>query len=392
MLLLLARDNRHGSFSKRNLLQRAETGKFTLHFFSQVLTLQATTKSSPNILSGLNHHALMALPFIGLRVGIDEMTPTKAVYAIYDGELNSLRFVHGDGSIVIPDQVCFLKEFKSGTSNNSQLLYSSELKKRSAEHFKQLTSNEDYAIRYTAKARNKFPTKSSVTAFLTFVSDLELNSCPALTPLPSDYLTQWDNNEPTLCISLVHSPKYDFSTQGFQGRVSIAQEAGFRELHVDFTHEYKSTISYLDFQHAAFCLKGLKEEELVHFLQEGQNNPKYFVDGLTPPLAPRRCVPLQTTTGWTVDFFIARFRFYESVYGEGEYQRLPNPVAWLEAELEEEKRCEGKDEVGLGRPWKGMVEGKEYEAVLDWDTLAAYDFWAAGGKKYPTLLSSPVCD
>lgn len=318
------------------------------------------------------------------------MTPTKAVYAIYDGELDSLRFVHGDGSIIIPSQVCFLKEFKSGTSNNSQLLYSSELKKRSAKHFEQLTSNKDDAIRYTARVRNKFPTKSSVTASLTFVSDLELDSCPALTLLPPDYLTQWDNNKPTLCISLIHSPKYDFSTQGFQGRISPAYEVRFRALHINFKHRYESRISYLDFQHAAFCLKGLKED-LVHFLQEGRNDPKYFIDGLTPPLAPRPCVPLETTTGWTVDCFIARFRFYEKVYNEGEYQRLPNPIAWLEAELEEEKRCEGKDIVGLGRPWKGHVDGKKCEAVVDWDTLAGYDFWAVGGAQYPRLVSSLVC-
>jgi hypothetical protein len=63
----------------------------------------------------------------------------------------------------------------------------------------------------------------------------------------------------------------------------------------------------------------------------------------------------------------------------------------LEAELEEEKRNEGKDEVGVIWPWKGLVEGEECEAVVDWDILAGLDFRATGGREYPRLLSPLVC-
>jgi hypothetical protein len=331
----------------------------------------------------------MTLPFIGIRVGIDEITPTKAIYAIYDPELDILRFVHGDGLIVVPDQVCFLKSFRG---NNGQRLHLTELKNRCASHIRQIHSEGPDDVEYAAEARNQFPTKSSVTASLTFTSDLRPYSCPALTPLPPGYLNQHVKakaNNFMSRISLLCGPKYDFNPHGFQGRISREQADLFKELHSEFNRAYKSNISFFDFQHAAFCLSGLKKAGLVHFLYEGQNDPKYFVDGQTPPLPPIPCVPLETTTGWTVDCFLSRFRMYENLFDNCHYQRLPNPVLWLEAQLEEEERDR---EIYEGMwPWKGLIDGEKCQPVIDWDILAGLELRAEAGKKYPRLLSSEVC-
>ena len=62
----------------------------------------------------LNDEALMALPFIGALVGVDQYCPTKAVYDIYDISITSLRFVHGDGIFISSEQVSFMKAFKNG--------------------------------------------------------------------------------------------------------------------------------------------------------------------------------------------------------------------------------------------------------------------------------------
>ena len=61
----------------------------------------------------------MALPFVGLLVGVDGHVPTHAVYAIYDPSVAGPRFVRGDGELVIPEQVYFSKTFKDGMQNLS---------------------------------------------------------------------------------------------------------------------------------------------------------------------------------------------------------------------------------------------------------------------------------
>jgi len=60
---------------------------------------------------------------------VGELVPTKAVYAVYDSNTANLRFVHGDGQIIVPEQVCMMQTFKDNQPNfnRSQRLHLIEL-------------------------------------------------------------------------------------------------------------------------------------------------------------------------------------------------------------------------------------------------------------------------
>jgi len=84
----------------------------------------------------LNDKALMALPFIAMIVGVDELTPTKAIYAIYDPSNAGLAYVRGDGTFAASEQICFRRDFKNSSMplNLSQRMHLEELMGRSAIH------------------------------------------------------------------------------------------------------------------------------------------------------------------------------------------------------------------------------------------------------------------
>ncbi|PMD53795.1 uncharacterized protein K444DRAFT_618987 [Hyaloscypha bicolor E] len=108
--------------------------------------------------------------------------------------------------------------------------------------------------------------------------------------------------------------------------------------------------------------------ELISFVLESQNDPKYFVpNGVTPLLPLKVLNPRRTSRGWSVDCFIARFERFERIF-KGGYERWPNPVAWLEAEIDREE-CQNQ----TMRPWKLVVEEGEKEPkeppVICWETL-----------------------
>lgn len=121
----------------------------------------------------------MALPFIGMFVGADELVPTKAIYAIYDPSNCGIAYIRGDGTFAVARQICFTRQFKDASSplHRSQRTHLPELMTRSALHYGQINS-KNYL---PAEILTKFPTQSSVKASLTYVNDLIMNSCPALT-------------------------------------------------------------------------------------------------------------------------------------------------------------------------------------------------------------------
>jgi len=80
----------------------------------------------------------------------------------YDANIAGIRFVHGDGQIIAPEQVCMMQTFKDNKPNfnRSQRLHLIELIGRSVKHFKILNGGDSYALRTIKK---QFQTISSVS-------------------------------------------------------------------------------------------------------------------------------------------------------------------------------------------------------------------------------------
>lgn len=134
-------------------------------------TWQTLADHSSSIPNSISQDVLFALPYIGLLVGIDELTPSNAVYGIYDSSHHGLRFVRGDGIFIPQHQVCFLKLFNDGSSqHSSQRAYFRELVRRSAIHCYS-TKN----ARFAADCRNTFPTLGMIksTLLMLAISNLE---------------------------------------------------------------------------------------------------------------------------------------------------------------------------------------------------------------------------
>ena len=222
---------------------------------------------------------------------------------------------------------------------------------------------------------------------LTFVRDIRKDSCPALTDLPPPEDFQ-DNAVPTISLT-INSP-WDFSTLGFQACVRPESDAKLTILRNQYFLKYRSEIAPTDFQHALFCLAGLMEKDLVPFVLEGQNNPKFFLHyGVTPPKSPVVLKPRRTSFDWTVDCFVARFRRFENLFNDG-YERWPNPIAWLEAEMDREY-YQGQQV----QPWKLVTEKGEKEPrnppIIDWETLQNLKWDTIGDySHYPKTMLSQV--
>ena len=99
--------------------------------------------------------------------------PTKAVYALYDSSIACLRFVHGDGTLVNAERVCFRNTFKDETSNlnRSQRLHFIELMNRSVDHYRLMSESGEFRSRVA----REFPTESSVRECPTNSGTLEAN-------------------------------------------------------------------------------------------------------------------------------------------------------------------------------------------------------------------------
>ncbi|KAH7409068.1 hypothetical protein BKA64DRAFT_742228 [Cadophora sp. MPI-SDFR-AT-0126] len=283
----------------------------------------------------LSDKALMALPFIGMFVGVDELVPTKAIYAVYDPSNCGITYLHVDGTFAVARHICFTKQFKDPSIplHRSQRAYLPELMARSALHYRQI-NRRDF---FSADIVLKFPTQSSAKASLTYVEDLVMGSCLALTSF--DATPNGPDRAPPH-IDLEDKPIWDFNTTDFQA-VTVPRDEVFHSKYGEFKWQYPTVgINVVDFQLAAFCLAGMLKQRLVSFLYEGQNDRRYFVRNQTPVKEPALVAPLRTAKGWTVDCFLARFGKFQKVYTKGTYAQIPNPINWLESEMENETRLE----------------------------------------------------
>jgi hypothetical protein len=232
---------------------------------SQYQKNQLPTHCTPNKPSHLNETALLALlalPFISVFVGIDDLHPTKAVYALYDASTSSLRFTHGDGTLLPPEQVCFRKTFQSGGRQigTSQRVYFMELLRRSTKYY-QLWHSPNNAP-FIASCRKHFPDVGAVRFALEYYSDLRFGPgepCPALSALSLPEKTGVYRDQGVSCVTLGVSPVWNFDPKlGFQPLVHRQREAELRDKHELFMKAFAGRITWEDFQKAAFCLAGLE--------------------------------------------------------------------------------------------------------------------------------------
>jgi hypothetical protein len=276
---------------------------------------------------------------------------------------------------------------------------------RGMKYYHLITQNEEFK----ATVAREFPTASSVSqhlmgmvilkveilqvkATLTFMCDLKQNSCPALTEFLPQKARIFDEELPDQampCIPLTAGPVWDFSSKGFQAFATHEMDLEFTRLYRDYCNKYRTKTLPIDFQHALFCLAGLMEANLIPFVSAGQNNPKFFANGVTPPIPPKLLMPRRTSGDWTVNCFIARFGKFEAIFNGG-YERWPNPIAWLEAEIALEEVRGQKP-----RPWKLVLEKGEKEPkdppVIDWEILQRLK-WATRGNyfQYPKPMKPNV--
>lgn len=224
--------------------------------------------------------------------------------------------------------------------------------------------------------------QSSVKASLTYLCDLVVGSCPALTtinPTPSGP----DISPPH--VSLVGQPVWDFNTAGFQAFAAPGNDI-IDTKYMDFKAKYPSVrINVVDFQHAAFCLAGMLTTDLISFLYEGQNDRDYFRRGPTSVKEAKFVAPLRTAKGWTPDCFIARFERYSNIYTKDTYAQIPNPTHWLQAEMDYEAQ-RGRAKL----PWFVDAEA-ENDSVVSWELLRVMQFDTRGdSKQYPKSLIPKV--
>jgi hypothetical protein len=180
---------------------------------------------------------------------------------------------------------------------------------------------------------------------------------PALTQLPpqGDYTPVADEHltQTMPCIPLSAGPKWNFDPRlQFQPLVKSYTRQKLAKRFEEFREKYGySRLSWGEFQQAAFCLVGLKVAGFISFIS-GQEDD--------------RARPLATVEGWTIDCFLARYKKFVAFIDHMKFAQCPNPIYWLEAELEDESRLKRK---GLGfqvvRPWKGLVAEKAVLAVVD---------------------------
>jgi hypothetical protein len=280
----------------------------------------------------------MALPFIGLLVGVNEFVPTKAVYAIHDPSVSSIRFVHGDGTFAIPENVCFLQSFRGGNPEmgHRQRIHAVELMHASAKYYQFSNLAGPYRM---AVFKGRFLTTSEVKSALTFYSDLDSGigePCPALKQLPplEGYLLVPDEgfyNQGMPCVSLMTDQTWNFDPRLRFKPAVLDGKYEFKSKFWEFKEKYNySNLSWLEFQQAVFCLVGLEKAGLVSFVHAWKNDSR----------SPKLVKPPITIGGWTVDCFLARFVKFMAFVHRMNFAQCPNPIYWLEAELEDEYRIQ----------------------------------------------------
>jgi len=198
------------------------------------------------------------------------------------------------------------------------------------------------------------------------VCKIREGSCAATTDLPTPDNLQ-GHALPT--VSLTPNQTWDFDPFGFQACVAQESDAELTLLRENFRVKYGYEIAPNDFQQALFCLAGLMKNELIPFVLEGQNTAKYFLPyGVTPPKPSKLLIPRRTSLDWTIDCFVARFGRFEKLFNGG-YECWPNPIAWIEAEIDREEVQ--REAV---RPWRlvsarGERELMEPPVVDVWTTV-----------------------
>ncbi|XMA09321.1 hypothetical protein WAI453_002112 [Rhynchosporium graminicola] len=282
---------------------------------------------------GLTDDELRALPFIGMFVGVDELIPTKAVYAVCDPSNCGITYVRGDGTFAIARQICFTRNFKDTSIPNyrSQRTYLPELITRTAMYHHHTYNKEEHLANGTSTST----TISSVKASLTYLGDLEMQSCPALTAFDS---TPIGPDRATHHLALKGTLKWNFGTAGFQAFAPQGIDIVTTK-HQEFKQKYINVnISLDDFQQALFCLGGMLKAGLIDFLREGQNDQSTFA-------------------------------------------QIPNPINWLEAEMNNEARLKK-----LQMPWEISVKDRD-NSIISWELLKTLQLKTRGDTKtYPKSL------
>jgi hypothetical protein len=347
-----------------------------------IQTSQILPPSVPNTPHAISQEALLALPYISLIVGIDELVPTKAVYALYDPDTPGLRFVRGDGTFIPQQQICFHKAFKNSTAQcTTGRDYYVELVRRSANH-RHMSMNPHFV----ADCNNAYPTVSTVKSALTYLGDLSPGSCPALKPCPAVPASEIENKSIPEYFSLAAPLQWDFDPGGFQ---AFTDDDALDAKYLAFSKRYRLNISPLDFQHALFCLAGLEKVGLISFTLVGCNDVRYFKKSLTPPIPPKLKTPTKTHRNWTIDCFLARFERYQTLFksrdGRLLYERFPNPIAWLEAYMDYEVVSGNLQQPG----YMDIEEDGYYmdESVISWQFLKGLKWETRGDySQYPKPL------
>ncbi|CZR57908.1 uncharacterized protein PAC_07798 [Phialocephala subalpina] len=354
-------------------------------FKGQIVLPPIPTTNVPNT---LNREALLALPLIGIWVGVDELAPSKNVFAIYDPGNCGLRYTHGDGTMIPPEQVLFSNKYKdpSAINNRSQRVHFLALNTASMNHYEMI--NRDSYTRENLQIR--YPTTDSVKKALTYHVDAPSNhdGCQALQDLEENDDTSFDYVSSAIEIS--SGPLWDFNPTSFQAYSPQNQAKTFEALYKDFQKSYQSSLDLMGFQHATFCLAGLVKANMVPFVLEGQHDPRVFSAGQISAFLPKRQLPLRTTKGWTVDCFIARWDIFRKIFDPRKFIRYPNPILWLEAELDVEEMLSTRD-IGFQftKPWKGKVYNVNVRSVLDWDILKSLRWQTRGdSNRYPKPCQS----
>ena len=117
--------------------------------------------------------------------------------------------------------------------------------------------------------------------------------------------------------------KWNLDTQPyFQTQVPREKETKMRRLHAAFNTEHSVSLD--------------SNMPVFSYVQDEQNDPRYFVKGHTSYIQPKPANPLRTTVGWTVDCFLARFSNFEIFAKRYSFVSYPKLIRRFEVQLEGE--------------------------------------------------------
>jgi hypothetical protein len=342
-----------------------------------VNSLQRTPRVSNNGNTRITDKALLAMPFIAELVGVDEFTPTRLVYAMYDSSVGTARFVFGDGRYTNPETVCFIYSFRGGDAEEGhrQRLQVAELYDRAAKYFDSCSEMDPETWK---KNRGLLQTTDQVKGILEFYSTSELMTQTGYACDAINILYHLDGAEPIAdewisgcrsrpCVPLSTDPKWNFDPRPRpQQRVDGITGQAFKGKYEIFKATYNyPELSWDQFQQAAFCLVGLKDGGFVSSLKVQPHEE-----------------------AWTIDCFLSRWGKFEQFFRKMCFFQTPNPLYWLEAEMDDELKHHIRGTAcRMMRPWKGLVEGNAVPAIVDWDTLRRLE-WKRKDSVYPRPFSS----